>query len=452
MPTFSKQLIAYTTRLERGEDIDGGELAMVLQRLAEHEVEEGGPYAITVRGGRDGADVGLNLAVACFLRACEVELPKLDAFLQQSLAVGPVSSVLLDEQTLASLVERYTAPTAGESLDTALEYNEREARVMAAIRYAAAQRFGTLSPDLARAGHEVVERTISSNRDKQMSLMAHYVREALGKQGAMFTDSYIAQLGLANICYWAAFVIYDDFWDEDEAAEPRLLPVANLFARHYTDHFSHLLPAETGYRTFFHGIMDALDAANEWEMLACRMKRNGSRVEIPAVLPAYGDFEIKFNPAAGQVLGPVALLVRLGYSVSSPEVRDLFTYFKHYLISMQLNDDAHDWKEDLARGHISTAVYLLLREWQTVYPARSVIDLDADMPALEQLFWFNVLKPLCEYTLSHAARSRAALESIGIIEDRAPLERFIVRNEVIAREALAEFEKSESFLRAFAAA
>lgn len=449
MPTFVKQLIAYTTRLERGEDIDGAELAQVLQRLVEHEVEEGGPYAVTPGAGLGSADVGLNLAVACFLRACDVELPKLDVFLQKTLTTGPVSSVLLDEQALASLRERYSTLPVSVPADGVLEHDEAETRVMAAVRAAAVHRFGALPKGFANAAHEVVERTIAGNRDKQMSLMSHYMRVALGKKGEIFSDADIAQLGLANICYWSAFVIYDDFWDEDEAAQPRLLPVANLFARHYIDYFSHVLPADTGYRAFFHEIMDGLDAANEWEMRTCRLKRDGSRIVVPQELSDYGDFSIKFAPASGHVLGPVALLVRLGYPVRSLEVEQLIAYFRHYLIAMQLNDDAHDWKEDLERGHISTAVYLLLQEWQRAHPGRFMIDLDKDMPTLEQLFWFSVLKPLCASTLSHTARSRAALEAMGLVENYAPLERFIVRNEQLAREALVEFEKGTSFLRAF---
>jgi hypothetical protein len=283
----------------------------------------------------------------------------------------------------------------------------------------------------------------------QMSLMALYVREALGSRGQQFSDEYIAELGLANIFFWTAFIAYDDFWDEDEAADRNLLPVANLFARHYTDVFTHLLPQETSFREFFHAEMDRLDAANAWEISSCRARVEQGVLHIPAKLPEYSDFSIKFHPAAGHVFGPVALFFGCGYGLKSSEVIHLMEYFRHYLIAMQLNDDMHDWKEDLARGHISTAVSVLLSKWQDKYPEQARIDLVRDMPALERIFWFESLKPLCECALMHAAKSRAALERISCIENPIPLEKYIRRNETVVHEALSAHGISKDFLRIF---
>ena len=57
-----------------------------------------------------------------------------------------------------------------------------------------------------------------------MSLMSFYTKEAFGKKGEKISDDIVAEMGLANIFFWTAFIIYDDFWDEDEEAQPRKLP------------------------------------------------------------------------------------------------------------------------------------------------------------------------------------------------------------------------------------
>lgn len=442
-------LRAHTDLLERGETLPGDALAEALSALTLREAAEGGPYRSLEDPKR--TDLGVNLAIARFLAACGVRLPNLDAYLEREIASGTAHSAVLDDEALVEAVlwhERaLDAPAADE--DGPLSYDDAEARVLAELRAAMARRLEGTSEEIREGATFVIERTIRANPDKQMSLMAEYLRRALGRAGSAFSDAYLGELGFANACFWSSFIVYDDFWDEDEAAEPRLLPVANLLARHYVRAFTELLPEAPAFAEYFHAVMDRLDAANAWETVACRMRVEGDRVSVPAALPAYGDFSIKFYPAAGHVMGPVAMLVSLGYGIDSAEVRGLVSYFEHYLVAMQLNDDAHDWKEDLARGHISTAVSVLLATWKEAHPDRDVIDLATDMPELERLFWFEALDPLCEAVLDRVAKSRAALESIFAIEDPAPLARFIDRNEAIALRAMRERKQSEEFLASF---
>lgn len=432
--------------------VDGATLARILTSLAEFEIEEGGPYAATTDGSRKKADLGLNLAIAVFLARQDVRLPKLDAFLTERLSDPRTAfSLFVDAELLPKLLDEYrTSDSALAKAAVEERVTSEEARIMKEIFSAANDRFAALPPAFAEDARAVIRRTMRGNPDKQMSLMPLYMRQALGSTGRHFSDERIAEFGLANIFFWTAFIVYDDFWDEDEAAEPRLLPVANLFARHYTAFFERAVPEETGFPVFFHDLMDQLDAANGWEMRACRLNRTGSRVLVPKELPAYGAYDIKFFPAAGHVLGPVAMLLELGYALDGPEVAGLIPYFAHYLIAMQLNDDAHDWKEDLARGHISTVVAKLLAVWKDTHPERKGIDLKKDMSELERLFWFETLIPICESVLEHTKQARTALRTLSFIENHAPLEQFIQRNERVAQEAMAEQRRSVEFLRGIA--
>lgn len=450
--TFVDDLRRNATYVTQGGIIDGAELARILSILATLEVKEGGPYGLTIEKHPGDIDLGLNLVVADFLQSCDVRLPNVDAYIENACRQGVTTSRVVDSDMLAKLKAQYVRTLSPQKNTVASKNTDTlsadEAHMMTCIRKEAKERLRHVSDNLANNAMEVMERTIAGNPDKQMSLMAYYMREALGEKGKKFTDEYIAALGLANVFFWTAFIVYDDFWDEDEAAEPRLLPTANFFARHYTDYFSTVLPQGSGFRALFHEIMDKLDAANTWEMHECRMRIEGNLCHIPETLPAYDDFSIKFYPAAGHVLGPVALLVELGYDPESDEVKNLINYFKHYLIAMQLNDDAHDWREDLLRGHISTAVYFLLRRWQERHPEKQYLHLKDDMPELEQFFWFDVLTPLSETVLERAEKARVALGSLTCTQNPAPLEQFIIKNERVAREALDEQKRSTSFLAA----
>lgn len=449
-PAVIKNLVDTIHRLEAGENISGGEMARLVKEITSLEIEEGGPYSLG--DGTDKTDLELNLLIAYFLSLCEVELPKLDDFLKDKLAHP--TSVIIPAEELAVVAEKWKARKRGDLVNASggeqgIAHDEREQGIMDLIMKKFDERCADFPAETRERAREAIKKTIRGNQDKQMSLMSFYTKQALGKNGEKILDDTVAEMGLANIFFWTAFIIYDDFWDEDEDADPKLLPIANIFARHYADYFLHVLPDNSGFRHFFHTYMDDLDAANAWETEFCRMKVVDGKVFIPDMLPDYGNYERKFQPAAGHIFGPVAEMVALGYSLESQEIQDLIAYFRNYLIAMQLNDDAHDWEEDLRRGHISTVVDLLLRDVKASGWSSRTIDLEADLPELQKLFWFTTMPKYTKLVFTHTDKARAALENISAFKDREPLMRCVNRNESIARKAEREQEDSARFLREY---
>lgn len=452
MSNLKYDLLAAIGRLENGEQLAGNELAPLVSAIAALEVEEGGPYA---QGGQN-VDVGLNLLIAYFLLLCEVELVKLNDFLllnfapmaNRGPAVAGENSVFLTAEEFKHFSERWQNLRGQKKDQPAVENTNvpDEAEMMDKIMRAAMKRFGGLPDEFKNLALDGIKKTTARNHDKQMSLMAYFMREALGNKASQISEEMIVDLGLANIFFWTAFIIYDDFWDEDEAAEPRILPTANLFARSYVDYFCTLLPESTGFRAFFHKVMDELDGANTWENIHCRAKIEGTKFIVPDQLPDYGEYENKFRPASGHILGPVAMMVQLGYSVESPEVKNLVAYFRNYLIAMQINDDSHDWEEDLRRGHISTVVAMLLQDLN--WPTKE-IDLEKDLSELKKVFWFKTIAKAARLAVGYTEKSRQALQSLAILENPAPLEKFILISENVAKKALKEQRDSVNFLESW---
>jgi len=327
--------------------------------------------------------------------------------------------------------------------------NIDERKMMNLILCTTERRFANLFGDMKDLAMQKIRKTIEGNFDKQMSLMAFYTKQALGKKGRKISDTMIAAMGLANIFYWTAFIIYDDFWDEDEAADPQILPTANLYARHYISFFAKILPKKTRFVEFFHKLMDKLDAANTWETTHCRTKVKDNKFIIPKKLPDYENYDHKYEPASGHILGPVAMFVHLGYGLDSSEVKNLISYFRNYLIAMQINDDAHDWEEDMKRGHLSTVVVMLIQDFKEKYPDQEEIDLKEDKQKLQQIFWFKTIRRACQTAINYTEKSRQALQTITILEKPAPLEHFITITEDTAQKALDEQKKSADFLQEF---
>jgi hypothetical protein len=414
-------------------DIPGSTLAEIVHALADREVYVGGPYAILPKeenslGNKASlVNLELNLAVRTFLYKLGITLPSMHV-----------------PENKALLVKNHRADTGFNSdFSENISFEDEKNIILAQIYSLAHKRFKEFPKPMYQKALEVITKTIERNKDSQIMLMPLFIRMALGEKGKEFSDDLISEIAFNGILFWAATIIYDDFWDEDDSANPELLPIANVFERQYIQYFTSLSPEFT---IFFHGIMDKLDAANAWETRECRMDRDNSTIVIPDKLPEYGKYENKFYPAAGIIFGPVWMLLQLGHTLESTEVLALIAYFEHYIIGMQLNDDMHDWKEDLERGHISTAVEKLLSFWIAEHPDTYEINLGEDLPEFEKLFWFKVLSPLAIEGMAHSKMSYAALKDSLCIKNPEVLEEFIARNDRIARKAYCEYTQSMEFI------
>jgi hypothetical protein len=437
MHTTSK-LFLFFLKLNKKEEINGHDLAQALNYLARHEVKEGGPYY----DEQHQIDLGLNVLIAIFLKKQQVSLPNLDKLIKKAIKENKINSKYFSSTTdLKKLCSNlyFTEKKLSKDIDDKFLKN---------IRKEASKRFEKLNPEFKKLAQDAINRTIKNNRDGQMSLMPYFFKKALGKKGDKLNDLLIAELGLANTFFWTAFIIYDDFWDEDEKAAPKLLPVANFLARSYISYFNKVLSSDNQFTDFFTNLMNKLDMANTWETLHCRTKVENNLFYIPKRLPNYQDYTKKFEPASGHILGCVALMIKLGYKINNKEINNLVSYFKNYLIAMQINDDAHDLQEDLSRGHLSTVVVMFLHDWQKKYPEQKIIDLKNDLEKIQQLFWFTTVKKSCRLTISYTTKARKALAALDFLENPEYLEKFINISEKVAKTASFEQKKSLDLLQA----
>lgn len=358
-----------------------------------------------------------------------------------------IGSFTLDIAFYLETLDRVDSAGRAEKPAFDRKFTADEEKIYNLIIKIAQQRFSSLSGKIKDYAMEEIKKVIKGNPDKQMTFMSYYFKKALGKKGERISTEMVAKLGLANIFFWTAFIIYDDFIDEE--GDPKIISTANLYARDFTTLFNTLFSPKSDFNRFFRKLMDKLDEANTWEAVNCRAKVNGTKIEIPQNIPDYGNYEVAYQPASAHILGPVEMLFYLGYKENSPEVQNLISYFKNYLIAMQLNDDMHDWEEDLRRGHLSTVVVMLLKDYKEAKPDKREIDMEKDLAELQKIFWFKTIVKAAEITVQHTEKSRQALESMTILEDLSPLERFIEITEGAAKKALREQKATSDFLKTY---
>lgn len=419
-------LYSFFNRLKDKKNISGQVLAKALNLLASHEVKLGGPYFDYSKSEKKVVNLRANQEIARVLNLFDVVLKPLSNYLRSQKVV---------------LKNNKTSNTRQISLS--------EKKALKGVEVAAKERFANLKDDLKDFVWQEISKTLKGNTDRQMALMPYYFQTALGKKGKRIPDKLIAEMGLANIFFWTSFIIYDNFWDEDEEVNPAVLPTANLYAQSFTSFFVLLFPKDKGFHKFVEELMDGLYAANTWEITHRRTTINGNKLTIPNKFPSYGDYTRAYQPASAHILGPVVIMKFLGYSEKSKETKGVIDYFKNYLIAMQFNDDLHDWKEDLERGHLSSSTIPLFQAFKSESPKAKEINIKKDIKKLQEIFWFKVIPKICKKGIKFTNKSRQALNKLKFIEDFTPLEKFILLPENALKEAMREYKTGQELLKEY---
>lgn len=253
------------------------------------------------------------------------------------------------------------------------------------------------------------------------------------------TQHQLVKLGLATLYGWIAYTIYDDFLDDEGRAEQ--LSVANFALRECLAIFQSITELPDSFHQLSQQLFDRIDSANCWEVSMARHRQQ--EIDLQTIkLPDYGDFQVLADRSIGHALGPLAVLFLAGQINSA---KHLINFFTHYLIAKQLNDDAHDWQSDLAAGHLSAVVTLLLKQYRET--GVTVLDRSKPDPSLSIHFWRATTPIIVEWIIDHCQKARTALTKIPSLLPASPFHQMIDDTEQAAKSALTEQQKAEAFLK-----
>lgn len=272
--------------------------------------------------------------------------------------------------------------------------------------------------------------------------MAKRFNDSLAEPLSPLPESLVISAGLANLYGWLAYTIYDDFLDEE--GRPALLPVANAAMRRSLDGFMDLLPSRPAFRTLVTRTFDAIDGANAWEQADCRLKRTAAgRLKVGAI-PEYGDLSKLAERSLGHCLAPLAVLAAKGLEPGDAPWRKIMLAMRHYLIVRQLNDDAHDWPEDLVNGHITAVVELIMSDMKL---RPGTYDASKLAQKARPVFWRSSLPKIHKLTGRHAYLSRRAFADSGLMRQDSGMDGLLDGLTASMDEALAMSGGADDFLR-----
>ncbi|MFA5935930.1 MAG: hypothetical protein WC787_03700 [Patescibacteria group bacterium] len=289
-----------------------------------------------------------------------------------------------------------------------------------------AERFAGLPAELSQEAMRVYGKIRDFDTKKRIPLMPALMTSGL-LGGEMIPDETLVRLGMANVYGWMAYTVYDDLLDGE--GDPHALSTANSCLREVTSIYAMGFP-EPSFAGLVKEVMDNIDGANQWELVHCRDVTH---------LPDYGDYEMLALRSFGHALGPLAILYTLGYATSSPEMTAMNDFFKHYFIARQMNDDAHDWQEDLRRGQVNSVAAMILKG--------STIEADR-FEELEVRFWHEVVQDVAAHILKHVGAAREALTALPIKQTDA-FEDLLAPVENAAQDAIHQQRETLAFLSTY---
>ncbi len=322
------------------------------------------------------------------------------------------------------------------------QFTPQEEQIYRKVISLVKKRFSTLGTEIKNPALGILEKTVAKDVDRQIVLLPFWFRQALRENGKSITDEQVTALGLANLYGWIAYTIYDDFFDGEGKID--LLPVANISLREVSVFYAQLLGYDNDNYKTIKKILDNIESANAWESRYCRGELIDNKLSIPRQLPDFKNLRQLADKSLGHALGPVAILMMLKFKHNSWQIKELLSFSTHYLIARQLNDDAHDWLEDLRAGRINSVGANVLGGMD-----KKTINIQRDERRLQKLFWNDVLPQTAQTIFKHVKSARLALSHIGIIEKPDVLLNLLVRPEAAARQALEEAKKMRDFLSSY---
>ena len=287
-----------------------------------------------------------------------------------------------------------------------------------------------------------LKHTLEGKNANEIILLPQLFYEDLQNKKKISSNT-IADLALANLFGWTAYTMYDDILDGD--SDSSVLPAANIAMRQSLTLFEQAIPNSPGFHDHVIQVFNAMDSANAWEVTQSRFKVSSGLIHIGR-LPNFLTLDRLAERSLGHTLTPLGILAAQGLEPASPQATALHNALRHYLIARQLNDDAHDWQEDLRLGRITYVVARVLRQLD-IKPGEH--ELSSLLAKAEQQFWHFTVRDVCYKITRHTTLSRKLLQQSGILREQNIIRKLLDDNDASVERTLKTVDQAKQFLHAY---
>lgn len=276
-----------------------------------------------------------------------------------------------------------------------------------------------------------------------ISLWTFYFATSLN-QNNKAQISYLTGLNTAHLWGWLAYTLYDDVLDDD--ADVATISLANIAHRQLVFCYQEMFNKFPSFLPLFTEIMNRIDLAN-FQETRNRAKVVNEVLTLPKTLLDYSDLTIVAEKSLGHALGPLAILYQLGYSKDDAEVTAWINFMRHYLTARQLNDDAHDWENDLKNGCLTPVVVNVIKKINNSNVDSITLD-HQNIRLSQKIFWHEVFPKVTNDIKKQINLSLKSLDKITLIDTKV-WEKMLQKIEQGVDDALLEQKKASDFVGSY---
>lgn len=450
-------------------------LAQVAKLLVSNELKPGGPY----RNKHGEITFEDNVVVELFLQNYDVNLSELRLFIEQSMpspeddiCFSQFTTLYLYGQAFPAKLHKLPEDALGwrkllikksknypdKSMVRVFEYiftlttnnaaskqrlsdtTSAENKLFKTVYMRAINECNVFTDPLQSQLKSLILKVQQADKNKEIALLAEYFASALVNVDRDTLAQHIENLGVANIFCWCAYTVYDDIIDGDSSGSA--IPVANVAMRKSLEWFTNV-DQERRSRDYFVETFDRMDQANAWEVDNARLKISADSIVLSEI-PNYGDLGVLSDRAAGHGIGVMALANML--RLTNADCSKVQYAFEFYLIARQLNDDLHDWSDDLNQGRCSYVVAQLLGGC-SVQPGK--YKLSGLQKSLQAYFWDVGFDNVCVEILMYCSKARQNLGGVSTFDQRSTFMNLVGSIEASVRESQHRYNEQRLFLQSY---
>ncbi|MCX6797899.1 MAG: hypothetical protein NTX66_01605, partial [Candidatus Falkowbacteria bacterium] len=296
-------------------------------------------------------------------------------------------------------------------------------------------------PALAAAGLGELKALAKSDYDYQIGLLPLFFGQAQNLEIDSKIRPLIIKLGQANFYLWLAYKIYDNLLDNE--GENILLPIANLAFKNFLTIYQNL-SLGVKWDKFFSRLLVDLENYNYQELKNSQnYLKNSILMRPPRGATRHGaEFRNLHEKSLAHALGPLAILIYQGHRPNDKEFKKILNFFRGYLNARQLDDDLHDWPNDLGRGRINSVGYYILKSGQ-----QKKFNLKTDLKILKKIFFKQALGPISQKLIKLINSAESALHGSNLIKQPEYLKQFLEPLKASVKKAESEHKELNLLLR-----
>ena len=347
-------------------------------------------------------------------------------------------SSVLSAALAVDILKTYTKQKERPKQSLVLSGGSMNLKILKSLQEKVKHTPANIQPHINRIMSSIAE----NDKHNIISLTPYYFYASINVKHPL-SEELLLKLGLANMYGWAAYTIYDDFFDNE--GNVLKLSSANILLRELVCTYESLFIEYPSFRNEFHKILDVIDSANQREVEHYRFSENN--ISLKKYLSYHVDLTISGEKSIGHALGPLFITYIQEASLESTNYKNIYKIFLLYLSIRQITDDMHDWLDDLHKGIINDVTIQIFHD--TYRKGYKNITVLKDDNKLMKIFWTTSIVTICKKIMSHHQEGVKLLNNIGLIKNPTYLLKQFDHYKNIAESTLDEQQSAIEFLKSY---